>query len=82
MVGNAFAYQGNGKETKGKGFGNNQGGQEYTLYDDTQVDHQMQVDLYPVEELTQEEINGLLLMREEEKLARDVYLELYDFFGQ
>ncbi len=31
-----------------------------------------------ITDLTQEEINGLLLMREEEKLARDVYLELYD----
>jgi hypothetical protein len=28
--------------------------------------------------LTQDEINGLLQMREEEKLARDVYLSLYD----
>ncbi len=28
--------------------------------------------------LTQEEIDGLLMMREEEKLARDVYLTLYD----
>ncbi len=31
-----------------------------------------------ITELTQEEINGLLLMVEEEKLARDVYLDLYD----
>ncbi|MEA3430889.1 MAG: DUF2202 domain-containing protein [Nanoarchaeota archaeon] len=31
-----------------------------------------------IENLSQAEINGLLLMREEEKLARDVYLELYD----
>lgn len=31
---------------------------------------------YPVETLSAEEINGLLLMREEEKMARDVYLGL------
>ncbi len=30
------------------------------------------------DELTKEEIDGLLLMREEEKLARDVYLALYE----
>jgi len=31
--------------------------------------------------LSQEEYDGLLLMREEEKLARDVYLELSDIWG-
>ena len=31
--------------------------------------------------LSQEEYDGLLLMREEEKLARDVYLELGDIWG-
>jgi hypothetical protein len=35
----------------------------------------------PVEELSQAEIDGLLLMREEEKLARDVYQTLYDNWG-
>lgn len=30
--------------------------------------------------LTDEEIEGILFMREEEKLARDVYLHLYDLF--
>ncbi|MFT4244281.1 MAG: DUF2202 domain-containing protein [Candidatus Woesearchaeota archaeon] len=30
--------------------------------------------------LTQDEIDGLLLMREEEKLARDMYLKLYDIW--
>ena len=30
--------------------------------------------------LTQDEIDGLLLMREEEKLARDMYLNLYDIW--
>ncbi|MCA9385440.1 DUF2202 domain-containing protein [Candidatus Dojkabacteria bacterium] len=36
----------------------------------------------PKEELSQEEIDGLLLMREEEKLAHDVYITLYEKWGQ
>jgi hypothetical protein len=32
----------------------------------------------PTEALTNDEISSLMLMREEEKLARDVYLELFD----
>jgi len=32
----------------------------------------------PFEELSQQEIDGLLQMREEEKLARDVYMALYE----
>ncbi|MBA2853288.1 hypothetical protein HNP89_001245 [Methanococcus maripaludis] len=64
------------------GYGQNQGVQVYQLYDDTQVNHQQEISSYPVEELSQEEIDGLLLMREEEKLARDVYLEMYDIWGQ
>ncbi|NUU98572.1 hypothetical protein XO12_00030 [Marinitoga sp. 1154] len=39
------------------------------------------VESLPVESLTSNEINGLLQMREEEKLARDVYLTLYDTWG-
>ncbi|WP_457752916.1 DUF2202 domain-containing protein [Thermococcus sp.] len=39
------------------------------------------VSSYPVEELTQDEIDGILWMREEEKLARDVYLTLYEKWG-
>ena len=35
----------------------------------------------PAAELTQTEIDGLSFMREEEKLARDVYLTLYDQWG-
>ena len=35
----------------------------------------------PYEELSENEIKGLLHMREEEKLARDVYLVLYDEWG-
>ncbi|MBM7409938.1 DUF2202 domain-containing protein [Methanococcus maripaludis] len=77
ILSSIFAY-GN----QNKGYGKNQGGQVYQLYDDTQVNHQQEIGSYPVEELSQEEIDGLLLMREEEKLARDVYLELYDIWGQ
>jgi len=33
------------------------------------------------QDLTDEEIDSLIFMREEEKLARDVYLKLYDFWG-
>ncbi|MBA2864367.1 DUF2202 domain-containing protein [Methanococcus maripaludis] len=77
IISSAFAY-GN----QGRGYGQNQGGQLYQLYDDTQVNHQQEISMYAVEELSQEEINGLILMREEEKLARDVYLELYDIWGQ
>lgn len=81
--GSIFAYGENGGGMiKGKGFGKNQGGQVYQVYDNTQLDHKMQIDIYPVEELSQKEIDGLMLMREEEKLARDVYLELYDIWGQ
>lgn len=79
ISGSIFAYGGN---SQGKGFGRNQGGQAYMLYDDTQVNHQAQIDAYPNEELNQNEIDALIYMREEEKLARDVYLELYDVWGQ
>lgn len=40
------------------------------------------LDEFPMQEISEEEKEGLLLMREEEKLARDVYLELYDLWGQ
>lgn len=36
----------------------------------------------PIEELSKEELDGLLLMREEEKLAHDVYTTLYEVWGQ
>jgi len=42
---------------------------------------QTNLDAIPLTTLTQEEIDGLLWMREEEKLARDVYLALYDLWG-
>jgi len=35
----------------------------------------------PIESLSEAELAGLLYMREEEKLARDVYLTLYDIWG-
>lgn len=35
----------------------------------------------PTEDLSQEEIDGLLFMREEEKLALDVYITLYQKYG-
>lgn len=46
--------------------------------------HGTPVDLSGVNpgDLSQEEIDGLLFMREEEKLARDVYLALYEVWGQ
>ena len=40
-----------------------------------------ELDALPVGELTQEEIDGLAFMREEEKLAGDVYVALYDEWG-
>ncbi len=39
------------------------------------------IDDLPLGDLDDEEIAGLILMREEEKLARDVYLYLYDKHG-
>ena len=41
-------------------------------------------DIYelPKEELNDQEISGLAFMREEEKLARDVYITLYSSWGQ
>ena len=40
-----------------------------------------QVPAYAIGEITQAEADGLAFMREEEKLARDVYLTLYDAWG-
>lgn len=37
---------------------------------------------FPLEELNQGEIDGLIFMREEEKLARDVYIIMYDKWGK
>ncbi len=82
LAATTFAAGGYGGGMGGMGMrGTSQGGYLYTFYDDTQVNHQAEIDALPIEELSQEEIDGLLLMREEEKLARDVYLELYDKWG-
>jgi len=40
-----------------------------------------QIKSMPKEDLSPEEINAIMEMREEEKLARDVYLTLYDKWG-
>jgi len=39
------------------------------------------IDTLPVEQLSDVEIDALIFMREEEKLARDVYLYLYDIWS-
>jgi len=36
---------------------------------------------FPADSLSEDEVAGLLLMREEEKLARDVYIHLYETWG-
>ena len=36
-----------------------------------------QISSFPVETLSDEELNGLIIMREEEKLAKDVYITLF-----
>jgi hypothetical protein len=43
---------------------------------------QAELDLLPLEEPDSDEIEGLLFMREEEKLARDVYIALFDMWDQ
>ena len=40
------------------------------------------IEEFPVEELSEGEIDGLIFMREEEKLARDVYIAMYDKWGK
>jgi len=40
------------------------------------------IEEFPVEELNQGEMDGLIFMREEEKLARDVYIAMYEKWGQ
>jgi hypothetical protein len=41
----------------------------------------LQIDTYPAGDLTAEEAAGLIYMREEEKLAHDIYVTLYDLWG-
>jgi hypothetical protein len=61
--------------------------QDVTVTDDagsTNIDRpalDVALDGQPVGVLSEEEVAGLLFMREEEKLARDVYLALYEEWG-
>lgn len=55
--------------------------EEYVVADIDYVDAATLVSLESGSTLTQAEIDGLTFMREEEKLARDVYLALYDVWG-
>ena len=49
---------------------------------DNQAPPQANLELAPADDLSDAEIEGILFMREEEKLARDVYQTLYDLWGQ
>ncbi|NOX19149.1 MAG: DUF2202 domain-containing protein [Chlorobi bacterium] len=44
-------------------------------------DMQGTIDSLPMEDLSEAEIEGLTIMREEEKLARDVYIYFYNKYG-
>lgn len=61
------------KERNAPNYNNNRNVNTVTL--------QTQINSYPAETLSEEETNSLLLMREEEKLARDVYITLYQKWG-
>jgi hypothetical protein len=61
---------GNGRGEKGNGGNGGLGG------------GQVQLTAIPPSDLTAEESAGLLYMREEEKLARDVYNQMYTLWGQ
>jgi hypothetical protein len=54
----------------------------YTVDESDYLDMTDYVAEIPEGELSQEEIDGLILMREEEKLAHDVYTKLYEKWGQ
>ncbi len=47
----------------------------------TQSNMKAQLELLPVEELSSEERDGLIFLREEEKLARDVYNYLHEYYS-
>lgn len=55
--------------------------EEYQVADIDYVDATKLINNQTNSMLTQTEIDGLAFMREEEKLARDVYLTLYDVWG-
>lgn len=40
------------------------------------------LDSIPLSEMTEAEADEIIFMREEEKLARDVYIYLYEFWGK
>lgn len=50
--------------------------QEYKIDSSDYIQPRYMLEEIPLNDLSQEEIDGLILMREEEKLARDVYLFL------
>jgi hypothetical protein len=54
-------------------------GANQATFDNTGLSEQ--IDTLPVEPLSLQEEESLLFMREEEKLARDVYIYLYDIWG-
>jgi hypothetical protein len=59
------------------GPGNTSNMEESLLYSDMSIE----VQSFPNQELSNEEIEGLYFLREEEKLARDVYLKFYEIYG-
>lgn len=89
MISSIFGVGGNGQGLRdgsgtGQGMGrgmHSQGGYVYEVYDDTNVNHEAELALLPIESLSEDEISSLIYMREEEKLARDVYLQMYDIYG-
>jgi hypothetical protein len=58
-----------------------QSGNRYGQAASTGGNQSASMNLIPSGELSEAEVEGLLYMREEEKLARDVYLALYDAWG-
>jgi len=55
-------------------------GEDYSDIDVDLIDEE--IESLPTSELSEDEIAGILYMREEEKLARDVYLTLYDLWSR
>ena len=82
-----FGRRGSGQGNRGQGqFGRNQQGNNNGQRGSGQMSREEQmiknrIDSIPVGELTQEERAGMVLMREEEKLAHDVYYSLFQKWG-